>query len=248
MAKHAATLVDHLLSQVPVRQWVLTLPYRLAWDHALCRAVLGVYARTLLAFYARTARARGILDGQTGTVTVILLDGVAAAGEARSERAVVLLELGLPLLLRLRRSALLLLHLPARAHRVDQPADPDTLHRAGAGVSRDRAARGAQRPTGGRTAPVSLALGRGRGGLGELHRVDTALLHGPVMALLLVPDHLLITLASGGIDVQILRSAPSTPIRSTAAANTRRVISVDDHQKARNSRPAGTERLRGTVS
>ena len=33
---------------VPVRQWVLTLPHRrrnrLAWDHALCRAVLGVYA------------------------------------------------------------------------------------------------------------------------------------------------------------------------------------------------------------
>ncbi len=55
--------------------WVLTLPYRLryrlAWDHALCRAVLGVYARGLLAFYARTARAHGIPEGQTGTVTVI---------------------------------------------------------------------------------------------------------------------------------------------------------------------------------
>jgi hypothetical protein len=42
MAEHAATLVDDLLPQVPVRQWVLTLPYRLrsrlAWDHALCRA------------------------------------------------------------------------------------------------------------------------------------------------------------------------------------------------------------------
>ena len=54
---------------------MLTLPYRLryrlAWDHALCRAVLGGYARTLLAFYARTARAHGIQDGQTGTVTVI---------------------------------------------------------------------------------------------------------------------------------------------------------------------------------
>jgi len=60
---------------VTVRQWVLTLPYRLryrlAWDHALCRAVLRVFARTLLAFYARTARARGIPTGQTGTVTVI---------------------------------------------------------------------------------------------------------------------------------------------------------------------------------
>jgi len=33
--------------------------------------VLGVFARTLLAFCARTARALGIQDGQTGTVTVI---------------------------------------------------------------------------------------------------------------------------------------------------------------------------------
>ena len=47
------------------------LPYRLAWDHALCRAVLGVNARGLLAFYARTARSHGIRGGQTGTVTVI---------------------------------------------------------------------------------------------------------------------------------------------------------------------------------
>jgi hypothetical protein len=68
MAEGAAYLVDEVLPQVPVRQWVLTLPYRLryrlAWDHALCRAVLGVYARTLLVFYARTARSHGIRDGQ----------------------------------------------------------------------------------------------------------------------------------------------------------------------------------------
>jgi hypothetical protein len=75
MAERAASLVDEVLPRVPVRQWVLTLPYRLryrlAWDHALCRAVLGVYARGLLAFYARTARSHGIRGGQTGTVTVI---------------------------------------------------------------------------------------------------------------------------------------------------------------------------------
>jgi hypothetical protein len=75
MAERAAYLVDEVLPRVPVRQWVLTLPYRLryrlAWDHALCRAVLGVFARALLAFYKRSARAHGIRDGQTGTVTVI---------------------------------------------------------------------------------------------------------------------------------------------------------------------------------
>src|SRR6266481_7716555 len=45
MAEQAAHLVDTVLPTVPVRQWVLTVPhrlrYRLAFDHALCRAVLG---------------------------------------------------------------------------------------------------------------------------------------------------------------------------------------------------------------
>src|SRR6266852_4148287 len=42
MAELAAHLVDGVLGGLPVRQWVLTLPYRLryalAWDHRLCRA------------------------------------------------------------------------------------------------------------------------------------------------------------------------------------------------------------------
>jgi hypothetical protein len=48
MAERAAYLIDEMLRRMPVRQWVLTLPYRLgyrmAWEHAF-RAVLGVYAR-----------------------------------------------------------------------------------------------------------------------------------------------------------------------------------------------------------
>jgi hypothetical protein len=36
-----------VLPYVPVRQWVLSLPYRLryllAWNHELCRAVLAVF-------------------------------------------------------------------------------------------------------------------------------------------------------------------------------------------------------------
>jgi hypothetical protein len=58
-----------------VRQWVLTMPYRLhyllAWDHRLSRAVLGVYARALLDLYRRRAEREGLPDGRTGTVTVI---------------------------------------------------------------------------------------------------------------------------------------------------------------------------------
>jgi hypothetical protein len=75
MTERAAHLVDAVLPRVPVRQWVLTMPYRLrymlAWDHGLSRAVLGVYARVLLDVYTRGAHQRGIRDGRTGTVTVM---------------------------------------------------------------------------------------------------------------------------------------------------------------------------------
>jgi hypothetical protein len=49
-----------------------------AWDHALWRAVLSMYARVLLAFYARTARSHGIQDGQTDTVPMTNASGVAS--------------------------------------------------------------------------------------------------------------------------------------------------------------------------
>ena len=75
MTERAARLVDEVLPWVPVRQWVLTMPYRLryllAWNHRLCRSVLSVYARALLEFYRRRAHNRGAWDGRTGTLTVI---------------------------------------------------------------------------------------------------------------------------------------------------------------------------------
>ena len=52
MTERAAQLVDHVFPDVPVRQWVLSLPYRLryrlAWDHDLCRAVVAVSMRAVL--------------------------------------------------------------------------------------------------------------------------------------------------------------------------------------------------------
>jgi Putative transposase len=75
MTERAAHLVDAVLPWVPVRQWVLTVPYRLryqmAWNHGLSRAVLRVYTRVLLDVYARGARARGVPGGRTGSVTVM---------------------------------------------------------------------------------------------------------------------------------------------------------------------------------
>ncbi len=75
MTEHAAQLVETVLPRVPVRQWVLTLPYRLryrlAWDHGLTRAVLGIYARVLQDFYVRSAHRLGLGRGRTGMLTVV---------------------------------------------------------------------------------------------------------------------------------------------------------------------------------
>jgi hypothetical protein len=81
MADLAAHLSDHVLGGLPVRQWVLTLPHRLryaaAWDHKLCRAVLGVFIRALLTFERRRAARRGIRAGRGGAVTAIQRFGSA---------------------------------------------------------------------------------------------------------------------------------------------------------------------------
>jgi hypothetical protein len=75
MTERAAHLVDKVIPFVPVRQWVLTLPYRLryllAWDHGLSRAVLAIHARALLDFYRQQAQRQGIPAGRTGTVTAV---------------------------------------------------------------------------------------------------------------------------------------------------------------------------------
>jgi Putative transposase/Transposase zinc-binding domain len=71
MAERAAHLVDRVLPDVPIRQWVLSLPhrlrYRLAWDHDLCRAVAGVLIRSVIRVLRDRARDRG----RGGAVVVI---------------------------------------------------------------------------------------------------------------------------------------------------------------------------------
>ena len=100
MAERAAHLVDHVFPDVPVRQWVLSLPHRLryllAWDHDLCRAVVGVFLRAVIGWLRRRARRNGIGGGRSGAVAIIqrfggalnlnlhvhalVVDGVFAAG------------------------------------------------------------------------------------------------------------------------------------------------------------------------
>jgi hypothetical protein len=81
MAERAAHLVEHVFPPVAVRQWVLSLPHRvrylLAWDHALCCAVVVVYLRAVLGFLRRRAGQAGVKAGQGGAVAIIQRFGAA---------------------------------------------------------------------------------------------------------------------------------------------------------------------------
>ena len=67
MTERAAHLVDHVFPDVPIRQWVLPLQYRvrylLAWDHDVCRAVVAVSMRAILGLLRHLARDAGVDDG-----------------------------------------------------------------------------------------------------------------------------------------------------------------------------------------
>jgi hypothetical protein len=76
MAEFAAHFVDAVIPRVPTRQWVLSLPFelrfRLAYDHRLLTAALGVVMRAILGFQRRRARDRlGVDDGRCGSITVV---------------------------------------------------------------------------------------------------------------------------------------------------------------------------------
>ena len=82
MADTAAHLVDRVLPEVPIRQWVLTLPYplryRCAWNARLTSEVLRAFLRAVFADQRRRARALfGIRKGQCGSVTFIQRFGSA---------------------------------------------------------------------------------------------------------------------------------------------------------------------------
>ena len=102
MADTAAHLVDRVIPIVPVRQWVLSLPfalrYRMAYDARLTGDVLNVFIRALFGELRRRAHEQlGVSPSQCGAVTFVqrygdalncnvhfhslVIDGVYAAGE-----------------------------------------------------------------------------------------------------------------------------------------------------------------------
>ena len=81
MADLAAHWLDHMLPDVPIRQWVLTLPwplrYRLAWDPALLAEVLAVHLRVLFRWQELRAKRIGSKAVQSGAITAIQRFGSA---------------------------------------------------------------------------------------------------------------------------------------------------------------------------
>lgn len=102
MAEGAANLVSYVLPRdVALRQFVLTLPFelraRVAYDKQLLGGIGRIFVDSVLGWYTRKMRARGVEGGRSGAVTVlqrtqadlrlnphyhsVVLDGVFAAGD-----------------------------------------------------------------------------------------------------------------------------------------------------------------------
>jgi len=79
MNETALHLVDSVIAEVPVRQWVLSLPhplrYLLAYDKMLCTAVLAAFIRSVFGWLRRTAKKeldlRSVNDAHPAAVTVV---------------------------------------------------------------------------------------------------------------------------------------------------------------------------------
>ena len=75
MANTAAAIVDRVLPDVPVRQYVLTLPYELrrlaAFKADVLTAVGRIFVEAIFASYRARAKRDGIEDGQCGAVKFV---------------------------------------------------------------------------------------------------------------------------------------------------------------------------------
>jgi hypothetical protein len=100
MANAGAHLVDHVLPDVPIRQWVLSMPFDVqrlvARDPRLLTAVLRIFIDVVSKWHVKQAAARGVDGAKTGAVSfvqrfgstlnrhmhfhVLVLDGVYALG------------------------------------------------------------------------------------------------------------------------------------------------------------------------
>ena len=75
MADTAAHLVDNVFPHVPVRQWVLSLPfeirYRMSYDKQLISDVLAVFLRAVQGWYKTKSKEKGYTEVQGGSVSFV---------------------------------------------------------------------------------------------------------------------------------------------------------------------------------
>ena len=75
MCATAANLIERVLPETALRQWVLTFPFpwrrRLAHDGALLSALSRIFVESVHAFYVERAAAGGARGAKTGAVTVV---------------------------------------------------------------------------------------------------------------------------------------------------------------------------------
>ena len=81
MNDEAAHLVDQVLPQVNMRQWVLSFPYKLRFQMAhnakLTSQILPIFIKVITSYQKNVARRRGIKRARTGSVTFIQRFGSA---------------------------------------------------------------------------------------------------------------------------------------------------------------------------
>jgi len=81
MAERAATWCERVIPVVPVRQWVLTVPWErrflLARRPDLAQGVLQVVLRAIFGWYRKRAQEGGIPEGETGSITILQRFGSA---------------------------------------------------------------------------------------------------------------------------------------------------------------------------
>ena len=75
MADTAAWLVDRVIPEIPIRQWVLSLPYRVrhlcAYDADVCAGVRRILVRAVSGYYERRARRLGKPRPRAGAVAFV---------------------------------------------------------------------------------------------------------------------------------------------------------------------------------
>jgi hypothetical protein len=81
MNDEAAHLVDKVLPEIPVRQWVLSFPFRLRYlmncNQKLTNAALKIFIQSVGSYQKRKAKALGFKKAQTGSVLFIQRFGSA---------------------------------------------------------------------------------------------------------------------------------------------------------------------------